>query len=172
MNEKFYGKYRGIVTNIDDPQKRGRIRARVAAVDDETGWALPCLPFAGKLVGMLALPLLSSAVWIEFENGDLDYPIWSGCFWGDESEVPAPDKQPDNAQSPYQKFIIQTPGGHSLVIDDDPNSGGITLQLKSGQKLVLSPQGVQLLGGSGATDAKIELKGNKVALNGDGLEVI
>ena len=61
----------------------GRIKARVPDVlgDRESGWAMPCAPFGGSGMGFIALPSVDAGVSIEFEYGDPDYPIWSGC-WG------------------------------------------------------------------------------------------
>ena len=54
-----------------------------------SSWAMPCLPFAGKQMGAYMLPQIGSGVWVEFEQGDPDYPIWSGCWYGSVAEVPA-----------------------------------------------------------------------------------
>ena len=88
---KFYGKYRGTVVNNIDPMMIGRIQAIVPDVSTIalTSWAMPCFPVAGIQTGMYALPLIGSGVWIEFEKGDPDYPIWTGCFYGSAAEVPA-----------------------------------------------------------------------------------
>jgi len=74
MTEKFYGKYRGKVTNNQDPSKTGRIRARVPDVlgDQESGWALPARPFGAAAWVFFALPQVDMGVWIEFEHGDPD----------------------------------------------------------------------------------------------------
>src|SRR5262245_36814850 len=94
MNEKkpFYGKYRGTVTDNQDPLMLGRIKAKVPDVlgDLESGWALPCLPFGGDKTGLFALPKVGARVWYEFEQGDPDRPIWSGCWWGSAAEMPPP----------------------------------------------------------------------------------
>jgi uncharacterized protein involved in type VI secretion and phage assembly len=81
---EFYGKYRGIVTDNEDPNRLGRIRVHVQDVlgDLESGWALPALPYAGDGVGLYLIPPVDAFVWVEFEHGDPDYPIWTGCFWG------------------------------------------------------------------------------------------
>ena len=80
----FYGKYRGVVTDNMDPLMTGRIRARVADVlgDGESGWAMPAAPFGGNGMGFFALPDVGAGVWIEFEHGDPDFPIWTGVWWG------------------------------------------------------------------------------------------
>ena len=88
--EKYYGKYRGKVLENDDPLFLGRILAEVAAVSGMTmNWCMPCTPYAGSDVGFYAIPPIGANVWIEFEGGDTNYPIWSGCFWGSASEVPS-----------------------------------------------------------------------------------
>ena len=103
QNRTFYGKYRGVVTDINDPLKMGRIQARVPDVlgTDVSGWALPSVPFAGDGMGFYALPKVGAGVWIEFEQGDPDYPIWSGCWWGDASQLPD-----DVKSEPYKKVVI------------------------------------------------------------------
>ena len=57
MSGPFWGKYRGVVTDTADPLLTGRIRARVPDVmgDQESGWAMPCVPFSGNGMGFFAL---------------------------------------------------------------------------------------------------------------------
>ena len=71
VKHRFYGKYRGIVTDVDASTMR--IKASVPAVlpTTPTGWAMPCVPYAGPQVGFLMLPEVGSGVWIEFEGGDV-----------------------------------------------------------------------------------------------------
>ena len=87
--QQFLGKYRGKVVNPVDPMELGRIIALVPAVSEiPLTWALPSVPYAGPDVGFFAVPPPGANVWIEFEGGDPNFPIWSGCFWG-EGQVPA-----------------------------------------------------------------------------------
>jgi uncharacterized protein involved in type VI secretion and phage assembly len=162
---RFYGKYRGIVSDIDDPLNIGRVRAHVPDVlgEDESGWAMPCAPFGGDRTGFFALPAPGAGVWIEFEHGDPQQPIWTGAWWGAASEVP-----PVLLTPPYKKVMIQSQGGHSVIIDDTAGTGGITLQTAGGQKLVLSDSGVELDNGKGAS---LKLSGPSVSVNGGALEV-
>lgn len=166
MTENFFGKYRGVVTNIEDPNKIGRIRATVPDVlgHDESGWAMPCAPFAGQGMGFFALPKVGTGVWIEFEHGDPEYPIWSGCWWGSASEMPS-----DLSDSPYKKVLIKTAGGHSILLDDTEGNGGITIQTSNGQKIVMNADGIEINNGIAAT---VKLSGPKVSINDDALEVI
>lgn len=162
--QAFYGKYRGVVTNNQDPLTMGRVKAKVPDVfyDDESGWAMPGAAFSGNSVGLFALPTVGAGVWIEFEHGDPDYPIWSGGWWGSSSEMPAA------LTTPHKQMMIQTDAGHRVLIDDTPGTGGITLQTAGGQKIVLNDNGIELDNGKGAS---IKLTGPQISLNGGALEV-
>lgn len=166
MSAPFYGKYRGVVTDINDPLMMGRIKATVPDVlgDQESGWAMPCAPFGGNQVGFFALPAVDAGVWIEFEHGDPDYPIWAGCWWGSAAEVP-----PALLAPPYKKLMIVTEGGQTITLDDTPGIGGITLETSSGQKLVLSATGIEIDNGMGA---KITMTGPQISLNDGALDII
>jgi uncharacterized protein involved in type VI secretion and phage assembly len=163
---QFLGKYRGIVTSVHDPLLLGRIKAKVPDVlgDEESGWALPCVPFGGSGMGFFALPTSGANVWIEFEHGDPDYPLWTGCFWLDPSDVPTIAQLP----VPYQKVVLQTDGGNRIVLDDTPGLGGITLQTSAGMKIVLDMEGITIDNGM----AKIALLAKFVMINDDGLLVM
>ncbi len=94
MAARNYGKYRGRVVSNTDPTSRGRLQVVVPALlGDQSVWAMPCVPYAGNGVGLFAMPPVGGGVWVEFEAGDLDYPIWSGCFWAD-GDIPASDAVP------------------------------------------------------------------------------
>jgi uncharacterized protein involved in type VI secretion and phage assembly len=162
--EAFYGKYRGVVIDNNDPLKIGRIRATVEDVygELESGWATPSAPFGGNQMGYFAVPDVGAGVWIEFEYGDPDYPIWSGCWWGAEREMPSV-LDPENP-----KVLIMTKGGHSILLDDTSGGEGITLKTSGGQKIVMNSDGIEISNGNGAS---IKLSNNKVSINGTALEV-
>ncbi len=157
----FYGKFRGLVTDSRDPLFLGRIRAKVQDVlgPNESGWAMPSSPYAGDGVGLFLLPPTNASVWIEFEHGDPEYPIWSGCFWA-QGELPA---NPAAAE----KKVLKTDTG-TITIDDTPGAGGITIETTSGMKIVMNTQGIEINNGQGAT---IKLNGPKVSVNESALEV-
>jgi uncharacterized protein involved in type VI secretion and phage assembly len=166
MSNHFYGKYRGTVTDIQDPLMMGRVRAKVPDVlgDQESGWAMPCVPFGGSGMGFFALPKVGAGAWVEFEHGDPDYPIWTGCWFGSAAELP-----PELLAPPYKKVLLKTEGGHSIVLDDTPGIGGITLQTSGGQKIVLNALGIEITSGQGGT---IKITGPQVSINDGALEVI
>jgi hypothetical protein len=112
VGSSYFGKYRGIVTDVDDPLNQCRIRATVPAVLGEhaCGWAMPAMPFAGAGHGMVMLPAVGSGVWIEFEAGRLDNPIWSGAWW-------ASGQRPDPQGAAVR--VIVSEKGHQVVLDDE-----------------------------------------------------
>ena len=168
MSAPFFGKYRGTVTDNKDPLMIGRIRANVPDVtgDADSGWATPCAPFGGSGVGFFAVPAEGAGVWIEFEHGDPDYPIWSGCWFGSATDMPPTLLVPP---PPFKKVMVVTEGGHSILLDDTPGIGGITLETADGAKIVMNALGVEISNGLGAS---VKLTGPQVAVNEDALEVI
>jgi hypothetical protein len=130
VTSRHYGKYRGRVVDNQDPTARGRLQVVVPALlDKQPVWAMPCAPYAGDGVGFFALPPLDAGVWVEFEGGDLDLPIWSGCFWAD-GEIGSGDA------APGIKFWITD--AVSIRIDDDAGeivikTRGATLTLSSSE---------------------------------------
>jgi uncharacterized protein involved in type VI secretion and phage assembly len=128
---RFFGKYRGIVTDNNDPTGRGRIEVVVPAVmGDAPVWALPCVPYAGDNMGFYAIPEKDTGVWVEFEAGDPSYPIWVGCFWADGQ---APRNEQDTEASPPLKIFRSEKG---LVITLDDKQEVITLSDRRGKNLI------------------------------------
>jgi uncharacterized protein involved in type VI secretion and phage assembly len=164
---KYFGKYRGTVVTNTDPQQMGRIQAQVPDVlgDASSTWAMPSVPLAGSKQGQYVIPPVGGGVWIEFEQGDKDYPIWSGCWWGSSSEVPSMAL----AGSPEQpNIVLQTPGEHTIVLSDLPGGPGITLSTSAGAKIEINDQGITITNGKGA---KISLTGKTVSINDGALSV-
>ena len=177
MNEtqsnRYYGKYRGTVVNNIDPEQRGRIQAMVPDVQGliPTSWALPCLPIAGKQEGIFMVPQVGAGVWIEFEQGDPDYPIWVGGFWGLVAEVPplalAPPPIP-----PGQNIVMQTTLQNLLLLSDaapTPATGGIILKSPTGAMIIVNDSGIYISNGKGAM---ITMVGPTVTINNGALVVV
>ena len=171
MNEshKYYGKYRATVFNNIDPEQRGRIQAIVPDVSGlvPTSWAMPCVPIAGKQSGVYVVPQIGSGVWIEFEQGDPDYPIWTGCFWGIAAEVPALALA-GNPASP--SIVLQTGLQNSIVISDLPGpTGGIMLKSPTGASIIVNDTGIYIQNGKGAT---LTMIGPAVNINNGAINVV
>jgi uncharacterized protein involved in type VI secretion and phage assembly len=167
--KKFYGKYRGTVINNIDPMQIGRIQVMVPDVSNfiPTSWAMPCLPIAGKQMGMFVMPQIGSGVWVEFEQGDPDFPIWIGCFWGLVAEVPALALA-GNPVSP--SIVLQTTLQNTVVVSDLPGpTGGIMLKSTTGATLIVNDTGIYIQNGKGAS---IVMVGPSVTINQGALVVI
>ena len=146
----FYGKYRGTVTNNVDPMQIGRIQAIVPDVGSlvPSTWAMPCVPVAGINMGFFAMPMIGSGVWIEFERGDPDRPIWTGCYWGLAAEIPLLSHLVPPA---VPGIVLQTALKNGLVISDVPGpTGGILLQTATGAMISVSDTGIIISNGKGA----------------------
>jgi len=159
---KFFGKYRGTVINNIDPLQMGRIQAIVPDVSSvvPTSWAMPCVPLAGIQNGILALPIIGSGVWIEFEQGDPDYPIWVGCYWGSAAEIPALSRI---APPVVPSITLQTPLQNGIIISDVPGpTGGIMLKSTTGASIIVNDTGIYIQNGKGAS---IVMVGPSVTIN-------
>lgn len=146
---RYLGKHRGVVVNNVDPMMLGRIQVMVPDVSPGlSSWATPCVPMAGVGHGVFTVPSIGAAVWLEFEHGDPDFPIWVGCYWGSAAEVPAMAR----AVPPgVNGLTIQTQLGHTLMVSDTPGpTGGILIKTTTGAMISVSDVGITISNGKGA----------------------
>jgi hypothetical protein len=149
--KKLYGKYRGVVLDIAED----RLSVSVpAALGSMAVWADICLPVQMGLSS--ALPPVGTAVWIEFEGGSLGLPLCTGRIL-DQADPP----------SPAAETILRTPSGANITITQTPD-GGVALSLGAGGTISLSPEGIVLDNGRGAS---VTLKGPTVSINAGALAV-
>jgi hypothetical protein len=164
--KRHLGKYRGTVASNLDPMQQGRVQVQVPSVlgEGRMSWAMPCAPYAGPGVGFFAIPPVGANVWVEFEAGDPDYPIWTGCFWG-TGECPA-------LPAVGEVKILKT-DCISLKIVDLPGAGGLTIEVNppavaTPLKLAFTAAGIELTNGA----ASVKLTPASVSVNNGALEVI
>jgi len=174
MNQKYFGKYRGTVLNNVDPELRGRLMLNVPDVLGviPSSWAEPCVPLAGPTgppMGVYLVPPIGAGVWVEFEGGNPDYPIWSGCRWGSAADIPALAKA-GNPADPH--IVMQSLLQHTFMISDlppSPATGGIILKSATGAMIVVNDSGIYIQNGKGAS---ITMIGPTVTVNNGALTVI
>ena len=162
----YFGKYRGTVMNNVDPEQRARI---LVSVPDAGGvvpaWALPAVPVAGNQMGVFVMPPIDASVWIEFEQGNPDMPVWTGGFWGSSAELPA--LALGSPLSPG--IVLQTSAQNTIAISDAPGlSGGIMLRASTGAMILVSEAGITIANGKGAS---ITLTGPTISLNDGAMEI-
>ena len=166
---KYFGKYRGTVTLNIDPEQRGRIQAIVPDVSNviPSTWALPCVPVTGISMGTYFVPPIGAGVWIEYEQGDIDFPIWTGGFWGSSAEVPKLAML-GNPVSP--SIVLQTTLQNSISISDVPGpTGGIMIKSATNAMILVNDVGITISNGKGAT---IVMTGPTVTINNGALVVV
>ncbi len=161
VEQRFYGKYRGLVVDNEDPEQLGRLKVRVLSLLGDgvvTGWAMPCLPYGGAAdQGTLWIPDVDSGVWIEFEEGDLEFPIWVGTFWrkpGGTTELPTPNDADGTAQSvaqsPPTRKIFKTAKGHTLQFEDQDGEELVLIYEATNRHLItLNKEGIVIVDGTG-----------------------
>ena len=180
---KYWGKYQGTVLQNIDPMKRGRLQLTVPDVHSvlPTTWAEPCVPLAGPTgppMGVYMVPPIGAGVWVEFEHGDPNKPIWVGCRWGLQSDIPLAALAGNPADP---SIVIQSLLQHAIVVSDMPpavpppvmppvpTTGGIILRSTTGAFIVVNDAGIFISNGKGAT---INMIGPTVTINNGALVVI
>lgn len=182
VEHRFYGKYRGFVVDNADPEQLGRLKLNVPSVlgvDVVTGWAMPCVPYGGDAdQGFLFIPEVGAGVWVEFEEGDLEFPIWVGTFWskpGGESELPKPNDadgtEQGSVQDPPTRKIIKTKKGHTIQFEDaDGEEMIVIVQNIDASKrnvITMNQDGIQITDGANGHKVVLESAGITIESAGD-----
>jgi uncharacterized protein involved in type VI secretion and phage assembly len=157
---RYFGKHRGRVVNNIDPEGMARIQVQVPDISAQPliNFALPCAPVGGMQNGMVAVPPVGAGVWVEFEQGDPEYPIWTGCYWGSRSEVP----RRAVIKPAIDAITFQTKLQNSVIISDMPGTGGIEIKTTTEAKIHVSDVSIKIDNGKGAS---IELIGPMIKIN-------
>jgi len=179
MDKSYFGKYRAFVRDNEDPEKRGRLRLTIPTVlgAEISDWALPCFPYGGGAgFGWLAVPPQDAQVMVEFIEGDISSPIWTGTFWRSEGEVP---KDLAEGDAPTTK-LLKTESGHLLSFEDKKGETKITLRSAKEAQVEMDEEGsIALTASDGATvmlDAKAgtltvsDANNNTLTLSSKGIE--
>jgi len=181
----FWGKYRARVEDVNDPYKLGRLKLKIPSVlgPNVSGWALPCFPLAststtpGASAGLFLIPPKDAWVWAEFEHGNPEQPIWTGCFFPDDatalaatlaSLAPLTGVEPAKQVLKAGKWLI-TIDGDTLTFEHLQAIVPRTRLKLDGSTLKLTNE--QVAGAAAPICATVELSGNKTAINGNALEV-
>ncbi len=164
LRDRHFGKYRGFVVDNADPDKRGRLKVSVPALfaQETLDWALPCLPFGGlQDQGLFVVPDIGAQVWVEFESGDRNYPLWTGTFW--QAQGDAPKDAGGNDPDPTVR-VIKTAKGHFLLFNDADNAEQIHLEHSAGATLDIDAHGTMVLTDAGNNSVTLDAQNKKIAL--------
>jgi uncharacterized protein involved in type VI secretion and phage assembly len=162
---KYYGKYEGTVIKNVDPYNTGRLLVSVPDVlaMGPSSWAKACIPLAGPTgtqLGAFFVPPPGAGVWVEFEQGDPQRPIWVGCRWGSTADVPVLAL----AGLPISpNIVLQSARQNTFVVSDVPGpTGGLMLKATSGASIIVNDLGIFIQNGKGAS---IEMVGKTITVN-------
>ena len=167
MPEPFFGKYRGTVEQNIDDMNQGRVQVSCPNVlgRGRFSWALPCVPYAGPGVGFFAIPPIGASVWVEFECGDPDWPIWSGCFWDKGQLPPAMPALPTTRAFKTDALdlqVMELPGIGGLKLTVGPPALGVPASIE------MTVKGIKLA----FAKSTIEIGPEGVRINGTNLVVL
>ena len=170
MSERrqYFGKFRGSVLSNVDPMQMGRLLVQVPDVlgVSTSSWAMPCFPVTGRQMGFWSIPQVGTGVWVEFEQGDVDHPIWSGCWFGSAADVPALALA---TPPPLSSVFMQTAAQVTFQMSDLPGpTGGILLKTATGAMIMVNDVGITISNGKGAT---ILMTGPTVTINNGALVI-
>ena len=149
---KYYGSYRAYVYNNEDPLDMNRVQLIIPMLNptavDET-WAFPKNSWGGKDYGINLLPRKTDMVWVEFQNGDPDYPVWSHASY-------AKGEKPKEFSS-INHYGFKTPRGTLIVINDNKGEEEVLVRLNNKAEWVKIKK----------EELEVEAKLIKLGTNGD-----
>ena len=154
MADQYFGKYTGVVKDNRDADKSGILQVAVPTVFPvgEQVPARAALPF-----GMFFVPENDTRVWVEFEGGDPEYPLWTGVQHTGSTWAPEAAKNPPTVRA------FKTVTGHLLIFDDTDGSESIVLtDGKNAHKLTFDKDGVKLVDGKNHHEITLDSNGIKV----------
>lgn len=164
-----------IVTDNQDPEGYGRVKVKYPwlAEDQASDWARVVAPGGGGKRGIEFLPEINDEVLVGFELGDMQYPYVLGGLWNGKDALP---EQVTSARQ-VQKRLIRSRAGHTITLDDSDAGGGVTIEDKNGNKVLLD-SAANKLSITVKGDASIEAQGNltlqatgQVQLKGNGVTI-
>ena len=171
----------GVVTNIEDPDKAGRVKVKFPSLSaaDESNWARVVSVGAGPTRGIEFLPEVNDEVMVGFEQGDLRYPVVLGGVWSKKNKPPIAE-----TASTVKMRTIQTRLGHMIQLQDgdDDAKKAITITLADKKtKLNLAQDKIELEANSKPITIKsgsasiefdasgnVTIKGTKVTIEATG----
>jgi uncharacterized protein involved in type VI secretion and phage assembly len=151
----------GVVSRVDDPNRAGRVRVALPALENvESGWMQVLSPAAGPGKGLVALPDVGDQVLVLCLQADPAQGVVLGGLWGSPG---APDSGVE--ANAVRRFTFLTPGGQRLQLDDGDQK--VRLEDSTGSFVELSPQLLQL---HAAVDLQLEAPGKRITIRGQAID--
>lgn len=165
----------GIVTDNQDPEGYGRVKVKYPWLSGEhtSDWARVVAPGGGAQRGIEFLPEVNDEVLVGFEMGDIHYPYILGGLWNGKDALP----KKVTSGGKVQQRIIRSRSGHMITLDDSDGGGGVTIEDKNGNKVILD-SGANKLTITVQGDAELSAQGSltleaqgQVQIKGMGIKV-
>lgn len=134
---KYYSIYRGVVYDNDDPENLQRLKLIIPQISGNQFyeyWAFPRNTFYGQGYGSQVLPKKGDIVWVEFEGGEPEVPVWSHGH-------PARNEMPENPELKDKDcYWFITPKGHCVKINDTKST--IHIKHRLGQYVEINDESI------------------------------
>lgn len=159
---RVYGVVTGVVTNVEDPEKLGRVKVRFPsfAEKQESPWARVAVPMAGTERGLWLLPEVDDEVLVAFEHGDPRFPYVVGALWSKSSMPPASAKGAGDVR------VLRSRSGHEVRLDDTKGEEKIEIVDKAGKSSIVIRTEDNSITIRCEGDLTLESKGGKLVLKG------
>ena len=116
MREPTSGVVVGKVTDVNDPEKLGRIKVQYPWLSGtQTEWVSVASIMAGGDAGAFFMPNVDDEVLLTFQHGDWDHPYVIGFVWNPVQKPPSTDPR---------ERMIRSKNGHTIRFVDSTPSGG------------------------------------------------
>lgn len=154
LNPRIDGVMIGVVTNNNDPDKRGRVKLHLPLHDEtaETDWVRIATMMTGKEMGSLFIPEVGDEVVVAFHLGQIRYPIVIGMLWNQKNKPPSPADKNDE-----RKIVSRS--GNQIMFTDKAGEETITVKTKKGQTVVMADKDESLTVADSSGNNKIVIKG-------------
>jgi uncharacterized protein involved in type VI secretion and phage assembly len=158
----------GIVTNIKDPDKLGRVKVKIPRLsgEDESNWARVATFMAGKERGAFFLPEVDDEVLVAFEFGDFSMPYVIGSLW---NGVDKPFETNEDGKN--DKRVLKSRSGHLIRLDDKKGEEKIEIIDKSGKNLITFDTKNNKITISSDKDIELAAKNGKVTIDAKEVEI-
>lgn len=135
----------GIVTNVNDPDKMGRVKLKFPWLDDNIeSWARPASPMGGAGRGFQFMPEINDEVLVGFDHGDRGRPFVLGGLWNGKDAPPmAYDKFFASGKVVRRQIVSST--GHVIEFDDTAGSEKFSIITSKEHKIVIDDKAKSIL---------------------------
>jgi uncharacterized protein involved in type VI secretion and phage assembly len=141
----------GRVVDNQDPENRGRLQVRLVGIDLPL-WCETLAPSAGQDYGVSLLPKVDELVVVGFLDPEL--PVVMGALWGGSG------RQPEQARPVQDNYLIKTPGGSELRMDDSTPS--VEIKTRAGYRVLID---------EGSGEISIERDSQSVTLSASSIDI-